>query len=111
MHVMMMMVTVSLILASVAYWVMTASKKEQGGLKAIGSVIGWIILIYAVICLATSFFAPMTMKHQMGGCPMCGGMMNKEMMEQKSEGTMEKKDMMQQKGYKPMAAPKGEFNK
>ena len=127
MHIMMAMITVSLVLAAVAYWVMTAAMKEQGGLKAIGSVIGWVILVYAVICLISSFFAPAMMKHRMGmmgGCPMCGKMMEgKEGMcggEQgmmKDKGPMmEKKGMMQPnsmdpKGYKPMAAPKGEFNK
>ncbi len=95
MHMMMMMISGSIILAAVAYWLMVTSMKEQGGLKTLGAILGWIALIYAIICFVSSFFAPRMMRHEMmmGKWGMGGGMMSQEMME-KQKACM---DMMQQK--------------
>ena len=118
-----------LVVAAIGYWVLvTAGKEQNAGLKTLGNIIGYVTVVVTAIALIFSLICPIFWPGTMGRHMMMmrGQAMGQEQVEATCQGLIDKKcEMMQkqgmmpkmkqpnmeQKGYKPMAAPKGEINK
>ena len=106
----MMMAPLALVVAAVGYWVLLKASKEQGGLKQLGNIIGWVTVILSAVALIIGLISPMVCRSGRGHMGMMGmsGCYGSKMMDKgdMGKGMMEGKHMKGDMKDMPMKSMK-----